>query len=121
MTTLDTLSNKSDDDLFADIGHALLGEDAGMGTPTKGEAVEAGKGWLTRNKEMLCSAICNHPTVINAFETGREKQDFVALVVDVLDHHLTKISPVPPASTGLLFVRLGYYTLCPKYQANRII
>ena len=109
----DTLEAKNNDELFEEIGGAILGDSKGILKRTAAELVAHGRKWLDDSKALLCSLICSNENVRQALREGKLIRELVLIIIDVLEHHTLAISPVPPAAAGMLFVRYSYHKLCP--------
>ncbi len=114
--SIDAIWAKDENALFAEVGEAVLSTDMGMTAPSLEQMIRAGKEWMEAKKSLLCQLICSHQGVKAAILSGALGKDFAALIIDILEHHVTALSPIPPASAGLLFCRLGYFRLCPDHS-----
>ena len=117
MTLAPSDLHKSTDEIFADIGRLLMGPELGALPQPLSALIQMGQAWLDQRKMALCEVICRDNRVQAALAHGQLGADFVALVVDIVESSTLRLSPVPPASAGLLFCRLGYHKLCPKLSA----
>jgi hypothetical protein len=116
MSDLDTLWDKSDDELLAEAGRLVVGDSLGAAPPDIQSLIETGRVWIVERKKSLCTIICKDERVKQAVVGGALRKDFVALIIDVLVHNASHFSPLPPASVALLFCRLGYHQLCRDFH-----
>lgn len=115
MASLQEAWSMNDDGNFAAIGSSEASDDFGLTPPRPAELVAMGRRWMGRNREMLCRYVCPHERVRSALGSDNFGLDFCSIVLDVIEHHIAQVSPVPPASVAVLFVRLGYHKICAGY------
>ena len=111
MSGNDDLFSHSDDELLGEIGTALV--DTKGVIPASLEArIETAKNWLVEKKGLLCQIVCADSRIKALLKEGNFGKELAILVVDVLEHHFLRISPVPPGAAGILFCRYAYYKMC---------
>lgn len=115
MTGLEEAWSLNDDANFASIGKAESADELGMRPPRPAELISMGKRWMESNREAICRIVCPHEKIRSFFGTENFGLDFCSVVLDVAEHHIIRISPVPPAAVAVLFVRLGYHKFCYSY------
>ena len=112
MANIDLIMGKDDNALLAEVGEASLSGDLDLNQPTLDELIRAGRAWMESKKDLLCGIICEHEKIKNVVHSNHLSKDVIALIIDVLELHVAHLSPIPPASAGLLFARLGFHKLC---------
>lgn len=110
------LLSQSDDELLRRIGDAVLMQASkGVIPPNLEASISAAKEWLAAQKDLLCSIVCSDQRVKALLKEGQFGKELMFLVIDVLEHHLLKLFPVPPAAAAILFCRYAYYRFCAEH------
>jgi hypothetical protein len=113
-TSLDAVladfTGRDDEELFAEIGAAELGESLGMRPAEFGRFLRVGRQWFDRNQQRLRDALCNHPAVQDLHDkVHSEATTDAAVIADIL---LGSFHQIPATAAAVIIARRGLDTLC---------
>jgi hypothetical protein len=109
---MDNHSNLTNDELYQIIGRELAARDLSATPPSLKDMALRGKQWMEDNQENLCKLFCRSARVQQLCESSSLERDGLVVLMDIAAHATIG---VPPFAASLLFIRLGYHKLCPKY------
>jgi hypothetical protein len=108
----DRLMAMTEDEVFAEIGSALLDEQFGAVRPSRDEAARAGRSWFISVLPSIRKRICGDP-VIKAHLMGDTAAARNTAVLAILDTYLAGMfSGFPMATISHAIVLYGVHKIC---------
>ena len=111
-------ASMDEEELFAEIGAARLGDTLGIRTPEFGRYVRAGRRWFEENYDRLHVEICDSEKVRSLHAAlGRDATLDAAAIADALTS--VALGGVPVAAVAVIVAKRGLATFC-GWQDERL-
>src|SRR5437773_5430157 len=106
------LRNCPEDELYREIGEALLGRQA-VPPPVK-RMVETGKKWIHYKWNDLATVVCANAKVRSFSAQDVYSHELVVAVTGSIDLGIHLVGGAPAVTVAALLIRLGLHSLCKE-------